>query len=464
MDQIRSRHATWLLPIVTATIGVVLAACVIAQVSWLNGSWYWFWPYRDRASLPPMRWYGPMLMAALPIIAAVFMAPTSKFRAALAIVMLMIGVFAMKLLSVAVVTSPPSFAQLAAIVRSPDATSYYSDAAALQTIEGPLAIYPDIISHPAANLHTRSKPPGAVMYYLAFIRPFDFGDRSAIIAGIVLGAIAAFSIPATYWLAMLFAKERAIALICAMLLALSPGYLFHFPTFDATYPILTAALIGLWHLASTRNDWRYAIAFGLVLGVTTFITYNLLVLGAVLAAGAIGVILSSDNRARTIGQIGRLAALALGACAAFYLALWFLTGFDPIATFRAALRNQNALLAQHADQRPYPATIWFDLVDFALGSGWIILLPVILGLTQLWKHKTEAFWLAIFGVALPVLVAIVALLQAETSRVWIFMLPIFLLPAAVEFRRWSLAQRALTFGTMLLIALAIGYNMIFLLP
>ena len=464
MDQNRSHQATWIVPIITATIGIALAGCVVAHASWLNGSWYWRWPWRDRASLPAVRWYAPMLPAALPIVMAWFVTTRSKWRTLLAIALLMLGVFAMKLVSVAFVTSPASFAQLAAIVRSPDATSYYSDAAALQDVQVPLAIYPEIISLPSANLHTRSKPPGAVMYYLGFIHAYGFGDRSAIIAGIVLGALATLSIPATYWLAMRFAKDRSTALLCATLLAMCPGYLFHFPTFDATYPILAAALIGLWHLAITRDDWRLAIGVGVVLGIITFITYNLLVLGAVMIAGAVGLVSMSSTRRRMIQQIVLLAILALVCFVAFYVVLWIYTGFDPIATFRAALRNQNALLAQHADQRPYPATIWFDLVDFALGMGWIVLLPAMFGIARLNRERTAVLWPCVFGVELPVLVAIIGVLQAETSRVWIFMLPMFLLPAAVELRRWSPAQRTLVFATLLMIALAVGHNMLFLIP
>ncbi|MBC8108430.1 MAG: hypothetical protein H7Z14_17725 [Anaerolineae bacterium] len=465
MDQNRSHQATWLVPIVTATIGLVLAGCVMKQASWINGSWYWFWAYRIPGSLPLLWWSVPMLAAAAPIIVAWFIRPRSRATAVLAIALVMISVFALKLTFMWVFTPPASFAQLAAVVRSPQATSYYSDAAALQNVDGVLSLYPEFMSHANANLHTRSKPPGAVMYYLAFIRAFGFGDRSAIISGIVLGALAACSIPTTYWLTKMFTRDRQTALISATLLALCPGYLFHFPTFDATYPIFVAAMIGFWHLAITRNSLRFAILFGVTLMAATFVTYNLLVLGALLVMLTIRhIVVARTERSHRIRQIVKLTLTGLCTFAACYLVLALTTGFNPIATFRAALLNQREILLRYSDHRPYPATIWFDLVDFALGFGWIILLPVILGIAFLCRRDRDLFWLSIFGIALPILVAIIALLQSETSRVWIFMLPMFLLPAAAELRGWSLAQRVTVFATMLLIALAIGFNMVFLIP
>lgn len=456
MDQIREHPATnWLKVAITAALGMLMFACVVAQVSWLNGSWYWRWPYRDTTHLPALRWYGAMLLAAVPITAAWFVGASSRARTTISLVLLMLGALALKLVSAALVTSPMSFDYLAAIVRSPDATSYYTDAAALQSIERPLSIYAEFISLPQTNLHTRSKPPGATMYYLTFIKAFGFGDRSAVASGIVLGLLATLSIPATFALTGLFTRDRAISLIAATLLALSPGYLFHFPTLDATYPILAAAMIASWHLALTRRSWRFAALFGLILTFATFITYNLLVLGALLAAISVR---------RDFVSVIKLAAIAIGACVLSYAALWLVTGFDPIATFRAALANQNALLAKYADHRPYPATIWFDLVDFALGVGWIVLIPVVFGLIRMWRERSELVRLSIYAVALPMLIAIVALLQSETSRVWIFMMPLLFLPAAFEMSRWTKSQRAIVFATMLLIALAVGHNMVFLIP
>ncbi|CAN5555880.1 hypothetical protein BH09PLA1_BH09PLA1_18940 [soil metagenome] len=471
MDQIAVHPATtlddrsrWWKPAAVATLGAALAICVIAQAGWLNGSPYFPWPYRDRSSLPALRFYVPMLLAAAPIIAAWFLPMRSRRSTPIAIALLMLGVFAMKLVSVYIMTAPMSFALLAEMVRSPTSTSYYTDAAALQTVSSPLEIYPEFLAHPGLHLHTLSKPPGPVMFYFAFIRAMGFGDRSAIFAAIVIAAIAACSIPAMYALVKLFTADRATALIGATLLALCPGFILHFPPFDETYAILACALIGFWHLAISRNSRWFAILFGITLALATFVAYNLLVLGALLTAWSVRWIWIGEKRSREVSRIAALSLWALGVFVACYVALGLATGFNPIATFRTALANQNALLSQHADQRPYPATIWFDLVDFALGFGWVVLLPAIFGIVFLFRRNSQLFWISVLGIALPVFVAIVALLQAETSRVWIFMLPTFLIPAAVEVKRWRVASRAIAYATMLLILLTIGHNMIFLIP
>src|SRR5262249_41377753 len=132
---------------------------------------------------------------------------------------------------------------------------------------------------------------------------------------------------------------------------------------------------GLWHLANQKDDWRAAARFGLVLAVSTFITYNLLVLGAMLAAMPLML-----TRAPFVERARRAAKLSLVAgfvVVLFYAALLLGTYFDPIATFRSAWKNQQGLLAAHRADRPYPWTILFDLLDFLLGAGWVVVLPVL---------------------------------------------------------------------------------------
>jgi len=148
---------------------------------------------------------------------------------------------------------------------------------------------------------------------------------------------------------------------------------------------------------------------------------------------------------------------------ALYALLWVVSSFNPIATFRSALAQQRALVAQHHTDRPYPWTIWFDLLDFALGFGWTMLLPIAWGVARTYSDRSLRS-LIIVALGLPILVAMTGLLQSETSRVWNFMLPLVLLPAAIELSHWPRAARAVAYLAMLILMLAIGHNMVFMLP
>jgi hypothetical protein len=62
----------------------------------------------------------------------------------------------------------------------------------------------------------------------------------------------------------------------------------------------------------------------------------------------------------------------------------------------------------------------------------------------------------------PLLAALTALIQTETARVWIFLLPLLLLPAAIELRRYPPRARAVVYTMLFGIVLLVGQNMKFL--
>src|SRR5205807_3321 len=131
----------------------------------VNGPWYWKWSWRR---LPIVPYWPLMILSAAPIFFALAMSRrTSSF---VALSLMMLSVFAMKITSVAVLTKPMSLQAIGEIIESPDATSYYVDAAAIGSAPNWLAQYPQILSLPQINLHTRSKPPGPVAYFVAITR------------------------------------------------------------------------------------------------------------------------------------------------------------------------------------------------------------------------------------------------------------------------------------------------------
>jgi hypothetical protein len=135
--------------------------------------------------------------------------------------------------------------------------------------------------------------------------------------------------------------------------------------------------------------------------------------------------------------------------------------YDPIATFKAAWVNQHALLARYADQRPYPQTILFDLTDFTLGSGWISVLLLAFYLVRPDSRQRAA--LVVMAIVQLVIVAVAALLQSETARVWNFMLPLLMIPVGLELSRWPRSGRVAALAMLSLLLIAIYQNMTFLL-
>ena len=161
------------------------------------------------------------------------------------------------------------------------------------------------------------------------------------------------------------------------------------------------------------------------------VSFNVLVFGSFL----IGYTLLISERPFRIAA--KQAAIAVLSCGILVGMFYFLAGYDPIHTFESALTNQRALLAIHAGERPYPATAWNDLLDFALGSGWISYLLAGLAIATCVKRGTRdgRSRLVLLAIGQLLFVAIAALLPAETARVWNFMLPLLMISVGMELAR-----------------------------
>jgi hypothetical protein len=115
--------------------------------------------------------------------------------------------------------------------------------------------------------------------------------------------------------------------------------------------------------------------------------------------------------------------------------------------------------------RRLPGTIPWDLYGFAMGSGWIGFLLAAYyfgGLIFTRSAVTPQARIAGLCVAQFVLEAMTGLIQGETERLWIFMMPMLMLPIGLELKNWSVAARMIAFGALLLLTTVICQNIVFL--
>lgn len=449
---------------------MLLAVGVLLHVPGLNGPAYWKW---DWIRLP-FPWYPWMLLAAAPAGLALAIVAIGRRRACrsplrrlVALALLALTVVTIKLASQSCAIGEFSTQRIAQLVAGPDSTSYYTDAQLIASMppgSNWLAIYPDLL--PRFHTHTRNKPPGPLTYYLLFIRAMGYGPSSAAAAGLTLALLAGLAVPAIYWLALTLGADRDVAWIAAVLLTFCPGFILVYPTLDAAYVGLVALLLICWYRAlRSISAWAIAwsLAGGLVLSVTLYLTYTPLVIGFFMAADAL---VPQPGRRVAPARALLRGAVVLATAAFAYAVLYCITGFDPIRTFRVALNDQNQFVRQGILQRPYPWTILFDLTDFALAGAWIIIIPLTLAAYAALRSRVTAppSWLILAMIAQPLIVAVTGLAQTETARLWNFMLPMILIPAAAQMARWRPSARALFYGAMLLLLLVLGQNMLFMGP
>lgn len=440
----------------------ILVTIVTCHVDGINGPGFFPWPWR---AVPAAAVYPWLALASLPIFAAQWVT-RQRGRAWPALVLLMAGCFAMKIASVAfrhdvTTESSPSLSLISIIVKDHDSTSYYTDALSLSNtpLRTWIALYPQIMAQ--LNLHTQTKPPGPVIYWFALIKWMGNASDAAMIGGLLLGAIATLSIPATYlFLRLALHGDEQAAFCGASYLAVSPGFVLFFPMFDPTYILLSTAIIGLWYAGLQHGRKRAGVMLGAVLALTCVITFNVLVIGLFMVA-LVFVVAPERPLRRRLRTATTQAILALATAVALLLILRAVIYYDPVATFTAAWHNQHELLRRHAEDRPYPQTIPWDLLDFALGSGWISIL-----LTAFYFFSTETVpvrrRLAILAIAQLVVVALTGLLQTETARVWNFMLPLLMIPVGVELANWRPRDRVIVLAAVVLVTAAICQNIKFL--
>jgi hypothetical protein len=361
---------------------------------------------------------------------------------------------AFQLVALGVQDDPVSLEGVAGRVMHPGTSGYYAEALRVGQAERWLESYPRLL--PSFHLHGRTKPPGPILFHRAFQKALGEGPRAAQAAGLAIGLLATLSIPASFLLIRLLTASEEAAFAGASFLALCPGPILFFPQLDQVYPVVSCALVGCWVLALATQRIRYACAFGLVSSLALFFSYSLLTLGVVLGLFT----LASVQRRRSLRFAVAGSAAALGSLCAVYAAVFGATGFDPIETFRTAVANQAAILPRLG--RPYPGSIPFDLLDFALGAGWISAPLVAFFLFDGGAGAGAASRrAAIFGLVQIVGLALTGLVQTETARVWQFLLPLFLCPVGCELAAWRPAQRNSVYACLWLVTTTICRNMRF---
>jgi hypothetical protein len=369
-------------------------------------------------------------------------------------------------------SSPPDLGRIWQIVVSPSCTSYFNEA--LRQRDNPefMRTWPD--EQPRAVFHAQNKPAGPVLFYRILIAalgpahdapPGDYEAafiRLAMVGGILVALLGALAVPATYAFLLAVTARREGSFAGASFLALMPGPVLFTPEFDQAFPLLTVAFLGTWIVALRRDRLAWACVCGAVLAVVLFITYIALVLGIAVVGLAVVAFLRSPTR-RTAARLALHAGTVLGACGAVFFTLWVATGYDAIGSFRAAMAVQSVHL--EAVARPWPKTIPFDLADFFLGAGWIVPAIAARFSAGIWRRPDLGDFAIVAVCGAQLLIAAGSgLLQGEAARVWIFLLPLLLVPAALELDSWSTRARAVGYAGAWAMLVVVAGNLSFIQP
>jgi hypothetical protein len=449
---------------------VLLTAAMVVLVSrhtqGVNGPEYWNWSWR-RLGIFPL--YATTLAALAPLIAGVILAERNRIGHRAALALFMLTTLGMELAAIS--AQPPyGFQRLIDIVRNPVNTSYYTTATFVKDVpvfghDSWLYLFPGLLADEfSIMVHARFKPPGLMLFYYTLIQLFGDTPRAALVGGLLIALLATLVVPATYRLIHFFGNDEHAALSGAAFIALSPSLILFLPQFDQLYPALACVMLIAWAKALQRGGYRWSLAFGGLLALGLFLSYIFLIFGLFLAV--LCILHMGERGRRGVSRVIVQSILAIATVGLLYFFVAVMTGFDPIATFRVASALQESDLVHLG--RPFPRHIPFDLLDFALGSGWISFLLIGLYLAReggrsirLFAHDPE-HRLVFLAVLQILVVACAALLPGETARLYLPMLPLLMAPIGFELSRWPLRARLTVYVCLWLVTVVICQNMTFL--
>lgn len=338
---------------------------------------------------------------------------------------------------------------------------------------------------PYCHMHTRVRPGGVVALV---------GALDSLFAGDVILIQAVFMVLAALAVVPVFYAARAVVasrVWPALLFTLAPSLLLYGSSPDGFAAALGATVLAAGYVAcfgSGRGRGVAAAGAGAALGLSLCVTYTLAATAVFLSAWTVaGIFDGSGVFRKRVVNLGVIFAVALAVLAAVQL----VTGYDHLAQFRAAYVA--------AQKLPSGGGNVVKFVGRALGWGGVNL-PKPSGERSYWIYTfgnlysfffftmgvpagvlyLRGLWRAVRGDAGPrenyarfVISSVVAfllynfsgLVLGEVERLWIYLLPVFVIPAGVELGRLAAApggKRVVGTVVVLLLVQALTYNVLLL--
>jgi len=446
--------------VVIVAVGLLFIAGLLAQLKYLNGPNYWKWEWRSLSLGRAALFMGPPFLLLIWVLRQIDGEFASRKVPMLLGAIVFIN-FSMQVAAIAM--GPDSLSMLKEIILNPNATNFYSAALEIGSLPDWLARF-----HSASlGVHSGTHPPGPIIYFYYLIRLFG-PDHGAVLGGYLIGFVASLGVVVMYFFSGLWTSDVRSRLLASALYALLPALILFFPCFDQVYPICSMLLMLFWVRALNGSRWS-AVFLGIVLFVATMLAYGLLTIGAFLVMYALFLLLT-DGRDHTYGRrILECGLMSLAVFVALHFALWQLTGYHAIRSWRAAQHHQDVIMAAYfpgyENKNVYIREIIFGPYDFFVAAG-MIALP-LLGLylnravRQFDKARSDVV-LSFLGLATIVIINFTGLLPVENARLWLFLQPLLIVPVALELRTFAPSNRMVIFTAQWLVLIVLRCKMTFI--
>jgi methylthioxylose transferase len=404
--------------------------------------WYFSFPFYifwwPRAAAAWLATGLPMVAAAAAGVIAVYRAHLRwSLRVALTALLLAVLALAVGLLR----QGPPGWWEpLAYHGEYPGGVGVVHDAGGIRAF---LGSFPGLL--PSLPSHATGHPPGPMVFY-ALVASVWPGIAGAALATVAIGCLGAVNAGG---LAHDELGETGGRLALA-LWALSPVVILYTATSaDAVFAVALAGAALASHRGLIRRSPAWTVAGGGLLWVSSLLTYAAVLVLPFLLVRALG-------RARTErGWVLRWAAATTAVVLGLYALLRLTTGFD-VAAAVAAVNGAYQHAPGSASREPW---LWLpgDLVAF----GGMLGLPLLAALVVLAVQVVrERMWTSFDAAALASFLTAAAwgFSKGEVERIFLFLAPLLLVPAARQLSTWRVRLPILA---ALLLAQAVAVELLF---
>ena len=300
--------------------------------------------------------------------------------------------------------------------------------------------------------HTRTHPPGGVLFLWHVSGIFGYNLISASLISIFFTALTVIPI---YRLAEMLYGQK-VARYALLLFLITPNFvMFTGTSMDGPFSVFPILSVYLFYVARERETipdqkWHefrlYSLLTGLSLALGMFMTYSTVVVGVFLC------VIALLERQRFV-QYLKVLLFAGSGFIGFYLVLFVLTGFRPIEALWAAIKkDEMGMGTGYESVGRYFHLSFANLFAFLIGVGfpittvWLRQLVVTIRewrqhtriseektgesrVPWIFRHKNADTFVIGFLITL-LFFTFSTLFTMEVERIWIFMVPFFVIPVA----------------------------------
>lgn len=311
---------------------------------------------------------------------------------------------------------------------------YYGAVDRVQGVGEFLRDYPQLAQ--TMPMHAQVHPPGAILFVWAVCKLLGGGPWAAATGIIVFSSLAVLLV--YRWADRL--GGPGVARRAAAIFSLAPSVvLFTATSMDGPFAVFLIATMWLFWESLERHPVQLGLLAGLAGSAAALMTYSVTValLFCGIAACARWLVAPRARKSTLLAAVSALVGFV-----GLHLALWLATGYDPVQMFFTAVVNSNHIMSgtRHESAVRYVHIAIGNLVVFFIAAGLpcaAVWWPTVMRKVRDWMRacrdarrisSNQNF--VVVSCATLLIVASVPVYVLEVERVWMFLVPLVVIPVA----------------------------------